>query len=230
MKLKKIIHIIVVVLIVFLTGCPIGDPAFKIDLPVSYFPQEYENWCGLACIQMWADFDGNIVTQGELAVYTGSGYNKVAPQQLVLGVSHFTNSEGYLAVKDGFEAGAKGDLIGATITGIKNYIPSIMPIYEEHAILIKGYKWIEDEDDRHIGQKVFFHDPDGRPAQSWTVGTLETAFMGCPINYWVIIGRPYFLPDGIDGHDEFVLRHGVYYGGPLVYDPKEILDPPPPVQ
>ena len=40
--------------------------------------------------------------------------------------------------------------------------------------------------------------------------------------YWVIIAFPDFLDDGIEGHDEFVMAGGTYYGGPVYYDPKGI--------
>jgi len=40
----------------------------------------------------------------------------------------------------------------------------------------------------------------------------------------IFLGDEYFYIMGVGGHDEFVFRKGTYYGGPAIYDPKELLN------
>jgi len=42
--------------------------------------------------------------------------------------------------------------------------------------------------------------------------------------YYVILGDEYFYWQGIGGHDQFVFQNGTYYGGPMIYDPKGLLN------
>lgn len=110
--------------------------------------------------------------------------------------------------------------------------PSIMPFYEEHAVIIKGYKWHEDSTGRPIAEKVCYHDPIQSRGPNITIlaGALDAAFVPAPFKYWVIVGDRSFIPDGIYGHDTFVLKGGIYYGGTSFYDPKGLIELPPPIQ
>ena len=108
-----------------------------------------------------------------LAEYTGAGFDKASPLELLVGVGSYTASEGHLATRYWDEPGAQGDLISATINGILDYTPSIMPFYSgTHAVLIKGYKYHKDEYGRPIAEKVHFHDPDNEPNKTLLAGTL----------------------------------------------------------
>ncbi|UCH98424.1 MAG: C39 family peptidase [Candidatus Aminicenantes bacterium] len=208
--------------------CIPSDLEKLINLDVPFHNQECSNWCGIACIQMWAHFDGFSVTQQEIANELGIGFNQAtSPFDLETGIGSFTCSEGYCATRGIFEPGAQGDLIGATIYAIQDYVPSIMPFWMDHAVLIKGYKWREDENGRPLAIKVWFHDPNNLPNRTIDGGTLEIRFMPAPV-YWVIIGLPDYVFEGIIGHDSFVLAGGTYYGGPYHYDPKDLVPDPNP--
>jgi len=208
--------------------CYTPDPENEIELNVSFHNQECSTWCGIACIQMWADYDGFQYSQSQIASLLGIGVNDTtSPFELETGISYYTCSEGYCATKDMFVDGAQGDLIGATIYGIQDYVPAIMPYYADHAVLITGYKWTEDNGSP-VAVRVFYHNPNGLPDQSSTGSVLNIWFMPCPFDYWVIIGMPYYVPEGIIGHDSFVLEGGTYYGGPSYYDPKGLLPDPDP--
>ena len=98
-------------------------------------------WCGIACVQMWADYNGIQVTQQQIADAIGvAGNDTASPFELETAVGSFTCYEGYCATREFWEAGSQGDLIGATIYAIQDYVPSIMPYFETHAVLVKGYK------------------------------------------------------------------------------------------
>jgi hypothetical protein len=63
--------ILVATLCLINLNCYTPDPEKIINLNVPYHQQVCSNWCGLACIQMWADFDNINVTQQEIANYIG---------------------------------------------------------------------------------------------------------------------------------------------------------------
>ena len=180
----------------------------------------------LLSFQMWAHYDHGYQPQQFFANALGVGQRRASPGELVTGVGNYTCSEGYLALKDYRESGAQGDLISATINGIKENIPSIMPYFEEHAILIKGYKWKEGSYQRPIGIDVRFHDPANKEDVNLLLGALIAVFDPGGNVYWVILGWSYFVPEGVDSHDRFVLAGGTYYGGPAVYDPKGLTQDP----
>ncbi len=201
--------------------CSSGEPEKNINLPVPYHDQVCQNYCGIACIQMWAEYNGIYVTQQAIANFLGISGETVSPYLLDQGVAYFSGSQGYLEFRPFDELDAQGDLIGATICGIQENIPSIMPFYGNHAVLIKGYKWHEDLYGRPIADRAYYHDPDDLPNQNITAGTLESAFIPCPFNYWVIVGYPSFVPEGREGYNVFILEGGTYYGGSSNRDPQQ---------
>ncbi|MCP4218840.1 MAG: hypothetical protein GY765_29680 [bacterium] len=208
------------------------DPDQHVDLDIPYHQQECWYYCGVACIQMWAHGCNTLFSQTEIAGYLDVIPPGINPYDLADGVANFTHHEGYLGIIPSSVHGAEGDLIGATVSGIKEGIPSIMPFYSDHAVLIKGYKWreveVKDEQGYLIGYRpvalnVHYHDPDGMPNQKISASTLETLYEPAPFAYWAILGRSYFLEEGIVGHNEFIRRRGSYYGGPRKYEPRKYL-------
>ncbi|MCX6580874.1 MAG: hypothetical protein NT166_11915 [Candidatus Aminicenantes bacterium] len=219
MKMKVFLIIICAIsLMQFI--CSSGEPDKNINLPVPYHQQVFSNYCGIACIQMWAEYNGICVSQQEIAAYLGIGCEFVSPYLLDQGVANFTGSQGYLAIGSIFDPDAQGNLIGATISGIKEYIPAIMPFNGNHAVLIKGYKWHEDANGRPIADKAYYHDPDDLPNQIITAGELESTFVARP-SYWVIVGYPSLVPEGREGYNVFILEGGTYYGGSSNRDPQQ---------
>jgi hypothetical protein len=224
MRQKKVMLLLIPVLFIWFSEC--SDPVpNKIVLNVPYYSQEgYPNYCAVACIRMWAAYSGNQVTMQEIADYVGVGPDGVLPRNIEKGVGNFTSAEGYMPVKSVLEPGAQGDLIGATVIGVKNGYPSIIPVYNaDHAVLSIGNEWHEDENYRPIADVIYFHDPNVGPnrkrAANIFLGAYFTPSYG---RYWLIVAFPDFLDDGIEGHDEFVMAGGTYYGGPVHYDPKGI--------
>jgi len=227
---KLMLTIVIPVLFLINMGCPGGDPINEVNLPVAFFEQECLEWCGMACIQMWADWDGHCVTQGEIADYTGVGNDTATAQELLLGVAYYTASEGYLEQRFYYEHGAQGDLISSTVNGVLDYTPSIMPFYRgTHAVLIKGYKYHHDAYSRPIAEKVYYNDPDpfdGGANKNTSGVMLEFYFEPNPFKYWVLLGMEDYVQYGIEGHDEFVLSGGIVYGLPGPYDPKDLREEP----
>jgi hypothetical protein len=211
--------------------CYSPNPDQILNLNVPYHQQECNNWCGLACIQMWADWDGVNVTQQDIANYLGVGNHTISPYEVLYGVGYFTCSPGHLETRDSFEPGSQGDLISASIYGIQGYVPSIMPFFTDHAVLIKGYKWREDENNEPLAIKVWYNDPNGYYNRSCSGSSLKSYFMPCPFDYWLIVGDYDFIDGGIDGHDDFVYERGTWYGGPSYYNPKglDVKPPKPPM-
>lgn len=224
--LSKLMLILVTVLLLMNLKCPGSKLENHIDLYVPYFEQETTYYCAIACIQMWAAKDGITATQQEIANYIGMGVCGVNPMLLERGVAHFTCSEGYLALKSIWEPGAQGDLISATITGVKYGIPSIMPFFVDHTVLIKGYKYREDIPGKPIAIEAYYHDPNRNPNQRRTAAQLSSNFDPSGSTYWVLVGFPDLMDMGIDGHNAFILSGGTYYGGPSYYDPKGLTPDP----
>jgi hypothetical protein len=223
------VFLLVLVALLFLNGsssCNVGTVVNYIsDLNVPYHKQDCPNYCGIACVQMWAHFDGWLVSQADIAKEldlepTDSMTN---PYELEMAVGMYTLSFGYLARKHVTELGGQGDLISASIEGVRQNVPSIMPLYAGlHTALVKGYEWNEKPDGRPYAITAYVHDP-------WNGEDLEkpaNIFMGefdpAPFYYWVILGWEDFLDDGSFGHDTFVMMGGTYYGGPAVYNPKNL--------
>jgi hypothetical protein len=228
---NKLLVIVIAALLLINVQCDDGgdpDPVVRLDVP--YHAQEEVNWCGIACIHMWSDYDGFNVTQQDIAWYIGVSPGQPAhPAQLEHGVSQCTCYEGHLAVRLWNEPGAQGDLIAATIAGMDRYIPSIMPFWEDHAVIITGHKWREDEYGRPFAIKTWYHESNpanGGPDVEIPADILAHSFMPCPWEYWVIVAYPELVEKGIEGHNMFVVAGGTYYGGPSYYNPKGLtLDP-----
>ena len=229
--MKRIFFLIaIVILLTCFNSCFTNEPD-RIILDIPYSAQIEPAFCGVACIQMWAHYDHPCceVSQLDIADYVGVGAYGVLPWDILRGVSHFTSVEGFLALKDIYTPGAQGDLLGATITGIKNGQPSILPTrFGEHAIIIRGHEWHE-ENGRPIADEIFYHDPDDIPDLSMPANLFLNYVFTPPTfgDYWAIIAFVSFFDAGIAAHDEFVLSNGTYYGGPLHYDPKGLVPDPP---
>ncbi len=194
----------------------------KIVLPVPYYSQGGNpTYCAVACIKMWAAYDGNMKTLSEIAAFVGVGVIGVEPDDIVNGVGEFTAAEGYRAIKDEYAPGAYGELLSATVIGIQNGFPSIIPTrFGSHAVICRGQEWHDDPNDRPVAERVYFHDPDERPNVDHTVANfMQYYFLPAYGKYWVILAYEDFLDDGIDGHIDFIMAGGTYYGGPPVYDP-----------
>ena len=228
MTLRRILVVIGTALIcmniTFQCSVSSDPPDWVIDLQVPYHYQLYCNYCGIACVQMWAHFDGWEVAQDSIASYVGitPGSYAANPYQLERAVGAYTGAYGYLERREFWEPGAQGDLISSTIEGLKYCVPSIMPFSGNHAVLIKGSEWNEKTDGSPLAKRIYLHDPNNLPSQNISADELTRRFIPCPFDYWVIVGWEDFILNGIIGHDTFVLMGGTYYGGPSYYNPKDL--------
>lgn len=222
---QKILLAVIASLFLMQFTCNIGSaPPNRLNLWVPYFWQECSNWCGIACVQMWADKDGWYVDQEDIATQIGVvGNNFAHPYQLEMGVGAYTCADGYLEARAWHEVGGKGELLGAIVAGIRAGYPAIMPFGGNHAVLVTGYRWREGSDGSPIAISYYYHDPDGRPDQEIGAAEVERLFDCGFSDIWVIVGFPEFVWEGIEGHNQFIVAGGTYYGGPETYDPEDIV-------
>ncbi|MCP4221608.1 MAG: hypothetical protein GY765_43690 [bacterium] len=238
MNLVKIM-ISVLSIFLFLHWSCNSNPGKLFHLDVPFHSQKAHNYCGIACIQMWSEFDfkGPTETQQQIANRLGVGANYVDPNVIWTGVSWYTGSPGYIATKSYFEKGGQGDLISSVVTGINESTPSIIPIHLDHVVLAIGAEWMEKKvivgmyyEFIPVAKVIRVHEPRGIPNKNYSIGELLGDFTAWGGRYWVLLGRESFLVEGEQGHDEFVMRRGNYYGGPSHYDPKDLYPDPLPVK
>ena len=225
--IKKFRCFIFIIALLCISGCDEEDPPNKRVLNVPYYSQVHYTYCAAACIQMWAHYDGCYYSQESIANFIGTWPCGTPPYDVVEGVRFFTFSWGYLAYKYDSVPGAQGDLMGACIEGIEDGTPSMMPFYNgSHSVLVTGFEW-HYENNRPIAELMYFNDPDpwvGEPDAQSADDIKDFYFTPHANLYYVILGDEFYYNNGIEGHDDFVLRLGTYYGGPSIYDPKGLLD------
>lgn len=221
--MKKILCFIVIVLsFLILQSCGVKQREW---LDVPFICAQDDDYCCVACIQMWAWYDGNTgVTQDEIAWVVGA---PTLPDMAECGVNEFTNSMGWLE-KRLFSPTAQDECIAASIAAYKEKCPSIMPFYGgQHAVLTIGYKSHEEgegEDKRPVADYMWYHDPapwllDGECLQVSAHRLKTHYFTLSGVWYFVIVGSPIYVQWGLIGYDEFLDKGGSFYGGPDDYDP-----------
>jgi hypothetical protein len=231
MKVSTVLLTIVLSFFLMNITCNVSTetPNKKTVLNVPFHAQLYTNYCGVACVQMWSDFDNVNASQTHIANFLGLTPNGSGadPYDLESAVGNYTGSPGHLASRPYNMPGGQGDLISSTISGIKHSVPSIIPWDGDHVVLIRGHEWKEKANGTPFAIRIFFHDPNNRPSQNYTVGEFSRHFLEDVFLYWVIVGREEFDIKGTMGHDIFVQMGGTYYGGPAYYNPKNLnIDPP----
>jgi hypothetical protein len=223
---KQVFLIIVLIVIIFPVSSCIDSWTDIRDAPYRY--QLQNNYCAVACIQMWAIFDGADefeITQDFIADHINFGYygNGVIPDDIRDGVEMFTDSFGYVAQELPTNLG-QDECIAACIASIKDFRLAIVPFFKGlHAVLAFGYKW-HYENGMRIADKMYYHDPNPLvgPNRVLPAYDLKIAYFK-PINdppcYWSVVARRRNRTDGIDGYNIFISEGGTFYGGPSVYDP-----------
>jgi len=189
---------------------------------VPYCPQERYNYCAIACIQMWAWYQGYTnVTQPQIANYIGVTTFGAYPDMIVQGIERFTASLGFLVEYKNTNLG-QDCCIAACIAAIKDFTPSIMPFYGgTHGVLVIGYTW-HYENKIRIADDMEYHDPNPEmgPNKNLTpIGLKTGAFWTVKNKYMAIVGRRLQLRNGLDGYNTFIAEGGTFYGGPSNYNP-----------
>jgi hypothetical protein len=223
------------VLLVTFLGCPGGGISDRRILSVPHCQQIAFNYCAVACIQMWREYDNRVpnFSQQEIGAALDVKPYGLDPDVVANGVCVFTNSVAAdLKILHDYEPGAQGDLVSACIEGVRNNVPSIMPFYwGTHSVLFIGYKGLsETPEGRPLAKFVYVNDPEvSFGSERISFGDLKDFyFSSVDMYYYVILADLYFFGWGTIGHDQFVWSRGTYYGGPSVYDPKGLLDLDPP--
>lgn len=232
--MKKSIMKVVAVIAGFAMILPLGScfdgPWTDIrNAPYRSQPPGHNNYCAVACIQMWALFDGadeSEITQDFIADNINFGYygNGVIPEDIRYGVEIFTDSAGYLVQQPPDNFGQDRCIAGC-IASIKDFRLSIVPFnHGYHAVLGFGYQW-HYEGGQRVADKMYYHDPNPAVGPDRVLSAAEIKVdhftpVSNPPCYWVVIGRYKNKVDGFDGYSTFLAEGGTYYGGPSVYDPR----------
>lgn len=221
--------IVLIVIILPLLSCFDG-PWTDIRDGVPYRPQIQNNYCAVACVQMWAMWDGydeSLIPQDLIADNMEINYygNGVIPENIEEGVGMFTDSSGYMKVEPPTNFG-QDDCIAGCIASIKDFRLAIVPFKRgTHAVLAFGYKWHYDGI-RRVADIMYYHDPDNLVGPNKTVVGVKLKtekFLPDTIraSYWVVIGRFKNSTDGTSGYNVFITEGGTFYGGPTNYDPSQ---------
>lgn len=220
-----------VVLILCISGCDSGDdPPFKKKISIPYHSQLEYNFCGVACIQMWAERDGQCLDQYYIAATVGVFGDGAHPVNIRDGINAFTSSLPRIAMRSWDEPDAQGDLLAGAVKGIIMNYPSIVPFYDgTHAVIVRGFEWHENADTgKPVAEVMFYHDPDPWEGENQAlVANMLKDYYFTPTggDYWIILPLPTLVDAGVVSHIQFIMEGGTYYGGPSVYDPKGILPP-----
>ncbi len=219
---QKILLLFLIVILLGITHCDSGGGQSVLNVP--FCAQEQDDWCSYACIQMWAQKDGNYVTQQQISESVGIPY----PSFLAIAVSDFTNSDGFCNFCPDGVPGAQGDLIASMAAAIDNNSPSIMPIFNgTHAVLVIGYEGNEIINNRPLAEALYWHDPWDGPEIYLPISDVKNVyFTPAQGEYYAILGRQNFSGLGLQYHDAFVMQGGTYYGGPNIYNPKTLIVDP----
>ncbi len=229
--MKKKLFLVIVVLILCFSGCDSGDdPPNKKKIYIPYHSQLENNFCGIACIQMWADRDGECLNQYYIAEVVGVSGDGADPQDIKQGLQSFTFSNPKIAYRESCEPDAQGDLLAGAVRGIVHDYPSIVPFYDGiHAVIVRGFEWHENAvTGKSVAEVMFYHDPDPWEGDTKAlVAHMLKDFYFTPTagDYWLILPLPALIDEGEEDHLQFILAGGTYYGGPSFYDPKGILPP-----
>ena len=222
--MRQLFLVLTVFCLIFFTIACFDGPYTDVLPNVPYRSQEHSNYCAVACIQMWAWYDGNYVTQTQIADYIGLEPLGADVTATLTGIEHFTNSFGFLVMYDDTNIG-QDYCIASCIASVKDFTPSIMPFSGGiHGVLVIGFTWHYNEDDIRVADEMVYHDPDPSYGayQKVTADALKIGrFWPILTNnrYMVFVGRRSLWKNGVSGYNTFIAEGGTFYGGPAVYNP-----------
>lgn len=202
-------------LAVLILICCILEPPKSKYLSVPHITQQYSGWCGAACIQMWAYYEGDYPTQSDIAAYIGwSGSNVY---DIAEGVTQFTSRTGfakfYTDTSDQQDAA-----VSAQVAAIRSGVPSISIVnHGYHAIIVIGFEWTELSDGRPRADFIRFNDPLWSDTEEIGAWTWKQHYFNPNLvssKYEIVLTNHSYVDDGYEGHQEFKVRGGTYYGAP----------------
>ncbi|NIO81238.1 MAG: hypothetical protein GTN53_09735 [Candidatus Aminicenantes bacterium] len=210
MPKKVLFWLIIIYIVLFYTGCGSEPPYYRV-LPVPFFWAEGYQWCTVACIQMWAHYDGNThVGQAEIASYVGV---PTLPDDAVNGVNYFTDSAGWMEWEPDTKYGQELT-IASSIACVDDRCPSIIPVHGgTHAILAIGFKWHRNAMGTPIADFMTSHDPDqGERLEMTGDRLMNHYFLPVQSRYYVIVGARWHVTRGASGLADYKAAGGTYYG------------------
>ncbi|MCK4764806.1 MAG: hypothetical protein KAW12_21590, partial [Candidatus Aminicenantes bacterium] len=220
------------------------------DLPVPANWQYYPMWCGHACVEMWAWYEGKYwVTQEVIAnnlnfcdfpdPFTGMHFYQIARAVNVC----VTSAVGDFGLD--FSNFGRDMILSVVIESLRGGEPSILTTktlaWENHAIIVKGYTKLENSELFPFVYEIAYNDPDpliGGPQKLnyyefnekwWPIRQYfseSDRFIGIETYaYFYVTGlgnRSYseILENAAQGYLGFLKRCGTYYGGPTIYIPE----------
>jgi hypothetical protein len=217
--MRKILLLCFIFTVFFITCNDGNPPVYQKILNIPYCAQEQYNYCAAACIQMWAQYDGQNYSQSEIASSIGA---PSSPYSVANAVSFYTNSDGWLEPVVLDTSVTQNECISYSIASIVDCCPSIIPFNDgEHAVIARGYDWHE-EGFTPVADILYYHDPN--PAMG--------GYLDLPANelkqyyftrsngyYYVIVGFRTHVSSGSIGYTAFREAGGTYYGAPNDPDP-----------
>jgi hypothetical protein len=152
---KRLMSTITILTIIILICCN-PSPHHHKRLAVPFIQQWYIGWCGAACIQMWAYYQGLNPGQDDIAAFIGWTVSNVIA--IADGVTHFTNSYGFPGIYGSGDY-QQDAAMSAQVASVEDNIPSISIVNSGyHAVIVIGFDWT----DTITGPRadgVSFHDP-----------------------------------------------------------------------
>jgi hypothetical protein len=217
--MKKMILLLLV--FVFLINCDDDNspPNYSVSLNVPYYAWIGQNYCTVACIQMWGAYDGVYVDQATIASDVGAPTN---PYDAAHGVDLYTHSIGFVEMEEAISESKQDLCIAYSIACVDDTVPSIIPFNSGlHAILANGFDWHPETDGRPIADYMRYHDPDPNYGPNLEIpgSYLKSQFTPANGMYYVVTGMRLYGDWGLSGYAAFLMKNGTYYGGPALYNP-----------
>lgn len=221
--MMKFRFIFIIALFLSYFTCSTGeDIPENICLPVPYRAAERANYCAVACIQMWALYDGNtIITQDEIARRVGA---PTLPSQVQYGVGLYTDSPGYLFVGAGTEY-YQDRMLSMSVAAFLNNRPTIIPVHEgDHAVIMIGYTYHYVDNNIPIADKFWLRDPNGIERYGARIAEFKSDwFLPDSLDRLlrIILPASDYVSLGDEGYITFLDMGGSYSGGPTIYEPSQ---------
>ena len=203
-------------LVVLLFICCFLDPPPSKYLPVPHITQKYAGWCGAACVQMWAWSEGKTyLTQDMIAPTTG--WYGATVETIANGVTQFTSKTGF--AKSYNNTNDEQDAaVAAQVAAIRSGVPSISIVYNgHHSVIVIGFQWTELSDGTPRADYIKFNDPALTKSLEISAWNWKTSYFFpnyASYKYEIVLTNHSYVDDGYEGHQEFKVRGGTYYGAP----------------
>lgn len=210
-KKNKNLKFLMFLALIIISGCG-EDPYYDVSLGVPFCPQIAPNSCGAACVQMWAEYKGNYVTQLQIQQYMG--ILGASPSYIAEAVCWFC----YLfAVPDAHDV--QDHSISDQLCSM-SYYETCIPIINNgfHAVILNKAGWHRECGVPYMDY-VCFHDPNyynPYPNVYASIATWKFIYESCWNTgdcYITVIDIIYaHSSEAANGYNGFRAQGGTYYG------------------